>query len=85
MSLIEKLEGLKFQPSTACKMGDVLSRLDTENRQYIEDVLTTPPGTQGRISDATLSAVLRSEGYTVGRSTVGEHRRMVCSCYGLGD
>lgn len=83
MSLIEKLEGLKVRPSTACKMGDVLSRLDTTNREYIENILSAEPGTRGRISNATLSAVFRSEGYSVGRSTIGEHRRLVCSCYSL--
>jgi len=83
MSLITKLEGLKVNPSTSCKMGDVLNRLDTDNRQYIEDILSVEPGSRGRISDATLAAVLRSEGYSVGRSTIGEHRRLVCSCYNL--
>lgn len=80
-TLRQKLEEATKSHSRCCKLAEVLDSLDAETREYIVKILDVPPATPKRISDAVLSQVFRSEGLVVGRSTINEHRRHLCSCY----
>jgi hypothetical protein len=63
----------------------ILEKLDPETRIYIEEHISLPHRDPQKLSYATLSRVLRSEGFTVGSSTIGDHHNKVCSCAVLGD
>ena len=64
-----------------CRLAEVLSTLPTDTAEYLKQIVEAPVGDPRRLSNATISNVLRSEGHNVGRTTIGDHRRGYCQCF----
>ena len=64
-----------------CRLAEVLETLPKETSAYLQQIVDAPTGDPRRLSNATISNVLRSEGYNVGRTTIGDHRRGYCQCF----
>jgi hypothetical protein len=86
-SLLAKFQDLASQKETygskksVCKLTEVMQSLPPETAEYLQAILDAEPGDPRRLSNATISNVLRSEGHNVGRTTISEHRREYCQCY----
>ena len=89
-SLLAKFQDLAKQKEvygakkSQCRLAEVLSTLPTDTAEYLEQIVEAPVGDPRRLSNATISNVLRSEGHNVGRTTIGDHRRGYCQCYIAG-
>jgi hypothetical protein len=90
-SLLSKFQDLAKQKETygskkqVCKFSEVLQSLPTETAEYLQKIINAPQDDPRRLSNATISNVLRSEGHNVGRTTVSEHRRGYCQCFIVGN
>lgn len=90
-SLLAKFQDLATQKEIygskkqCCKFAEVLQGLPPETAEYLQKIIDAPVGDPRRLSNATISNVLRSEGHNVGRTTVSEHRRGYCQCYIVGN
>ena len=86
-SLLNKFQDLAEQKSVygnrkhQCRFSEVLSALPEETAEYLTQIIDAPVGDPRRLSSATISNVLRSEGHSIGRTSVSEHRRRYCQCY----
>jgi hypothetical protein len=86
-SLLGKFQNLTAQKEVygakkhCCRLAEVLETLPTDTSAYLQQIVDSPLGDPRRLSNATISNVLRSEGYSVGRTTIGEHRRRYCQCF----
>lgn len=74
----KKIYGTK---KSACRFSEVMNELPSDSAEYLQQIIDTPEGIPGRLSNATIALVLQSEGYAIGRTSVGEHRRKYCQCY----
>lgn len=89
-SLLAKFQDLAKQKEVygakkqECRLAEVLSTLPTDTAEYLQQIVDAPVGDPRRLSNATISNVLRSEGHNVGRTTVGDHRRGYCQCFITG-
>jgi hypothetical protein len=89
-SLLAKFQDLASQKQTygskkpVCRLTEVMQSLPPETSEYLQVLLDAPKGDPRRLSNATISNVLRSEGHNVGRTTISEHRRGYCQCYIVG-
>lgn len=89
-SLLAKFQDLATQKEIygskkpTCKFSEVLKSLPPETAEYLQKIIDAPVGDPRRLSNATISNVLRSEGHNVGRTTISEHRRGYCQCYIVG-
>lgn len=86
-SLLNKFQDLTKQKEvygakkTQCRLAEVLVTLPSDTSEYLQQIVEAPVGDPRRLSNATISNVLRSEGYNVGRTTIGDHRRGYCQCF----
>lgn len=64
-----------------CKLAEVMQGLPPETAKYLQQIIDTPKTDPRRLSNATISNVLRSEGHDVGRTTISDHRRGYCQCF----
>jgi len=79
--LLQKLQEVSEKQTTRhCKYVLILEKLDPETRTYIEEHISLPTRHPQKLSYATLSRVLRSENYTIGSTTIGDHYNKVCAC-----
>ena len=89
-SLLAKFQNLANQKEvygakkTQCRLAEVLSTLPTDTAEYLQQIVDAPVGDPRRLSNATISNVLRSEGHNIGRTTIGDHRRGYCQCFIAG-
>ena len=89
-SLLAKFQDLAKQKEVygikkhQCRLAEVLATLSADTAEYLEQIIYAPVGDPRRLSNATISNVLRSEGHNVGRTTIGDHRRGYCQCYIAG-
>lgn len=89
-SLLAKFQDLAKQKEvygakkTQCRLAEVLLTLPTDTAEYLQQIVDAPVGDPRRLSNATISNVLRSEGHNIGRTTIGDHRRGYCQCYIAG-
>lgn len=67
-----------------CRLAEVLQNLPTDTSEYLQQIVDAPVGDPRRLSNATISNVLRSEGHNIGRTTIGDHRRGYCQCFIAG-
>lgn len=71
------LEGLTPGPtSRGCRIGAVLSELNKDDRQILEDALAD----HGRWSSHGLMVALRERGIEVSIHPIINHRRGICKC-----
>lgn len=86
-SLLAKFQDLAKQKEvygakkTQCRLSEVMAQLPTDTAEYLRKIVDAPVGDPLRLSNATISNVLRSEGHNVGRTTIGDHRRGYCQCF----
>lgn len=86
-SLLNKFQDLERQKEiygnkkSKCRLVEVMQELPEETSDYLRQIIEAPIGDSRRLSSATISNVLRSEGHNVGRTTVAEHRRRYCQCF----
>ncbi len=86
-SLLSKFQDLAKQKEvygakkTQCRLSEVMAELPADTAEYLRKIIDAPVGSPIRLSNATISNVLRSEGHNVGRTTVGDHRRGYCQCF----
>jgi len=83
MSLLKKLDtALDEAAQRLCPMGRALQhpQVDDNTRDKLLSILVTPVGTPGRVSNADLGRVLRSEGIPVTTTSIDRHRRGDCPC-----
>ena len=89
-SLLSKFESLAAQKQTYgskkpyCRLTEVMRSLSPETAEYLQKIIDAPQGDPRRLSNATISNVLRSEGHNVGRTTISDHRRGYCQCFNVG-
>ena len=87
MSLKDALSGAIPQAEARfgdkrCKLGQLmLQELDKADAEKLQEVLDSPPYTPGRLSNADIARVLRSEGVNVSNSIVDRHRGNTCRCH----
>lgn len=79
-TLLQKLKEATATTTRTCKYATILSKLDSETQAFINERIALPVKHPNKISYATLSRVLKSEGYVVGTSTIGDHYNSVCGC-----
>lgn len=82
-NLASRLRNLK-NSSKHCKFAELLSLVDEECQVLIKQIMSAPQDEPGSVSNVDLVLTLREEGLDIGRSTVSEHRRKVCTCYKNG-
>ena len=82
-TLANRLRELK-NSSKQCKFAELLGSMDEECRTLIAQIIDIPQDEPGAVSNVDLVITLREEGLDIGRSTVSEHRRKVCTCYKNG-
>lgn len=81
ISLKEQINNLssRTRPGVACKVGVILTELDSSDAQSLAEVLD-----HSRTSSSAIVRLLSDNGYTVGVSTIGNHRRRMvgsgCTC-----
>lgn len=86
-TLLSKFQDLAKQKEvygakkTQCRLAEVMAELPADTAEYLRKIIDAPVGNPTRLSNATISNVLRSEGHNVGRTTVGDHRRGYCQCF----
>ena len=84
MSLSERLSKVADEASTvACKLGLLLKgdKLTLKEKQQLEQILAVPDNDPTRVSNSTLSQVLREEGHDISKSSIDRHKRKTCPCY----
>jgi len=86
MSLSERLQSAsKESTSRLCKIGLLLvgNVLSEKDKATLVETVDTPEGVPGRVTNVSLSKILREEGYDISLSTVDRHRRKDCGCFNL--
>lgn len=75
MPLAEKLNTpTRRQPGTPCSVAELLAKLNNDDRAALHAALDS------RQSSSEIYWALRDEGHTVGKQTIGRHRRGDCRC-----
>lgn len=71
------LQGLTPPPtSRGCRIGSILSELEKDDRQVLEDALED----HGRWSSHGLMVALRERGIEVSIHPIINHRKRICKC-----
>ena len=86
MSLSERLvSASKESTAKLCKIGMLLAGdvLTEKDKKTLAETINTPDGVPGRVTNVSLSKILREEGYDISLSTVDRHRRKDCGCFNL--
>lgn len=74
MSLSDRLAAYEKPPvGGRCTVCSLLDQLPEDEAKALNDALADPA-----FSNAGLSRVLKEEGYRIGDSTIGRHRRQEC-------
>ncbi len=61
-----------------CKLGSILASMEQEDWEALDYAIAMVR--QDKESQAWLVKVLNDNGYTIGKTAVGDHLREVCSC-----
>lgn len=71
------------QSQLLCKLARLLSAdlIDSEDKQYIIEVLNTPLDDPYRVTNTVLAKVLRQEGFDISSRTIDRHKNQECTCY----
>jgi len=64
----------KSPTRSVCSVGKLLATMPDDDIAALHQMLAS------RMSATQIYAALTAEGYTVGRGTIGNHRRGDCSC-----
>ena len=83
MSLSERFaEVSSSEQKTVCKIGAILidESIPSEERKVLSEILETPEGTPGRLTNSDIGRVLRAEKFDLSNSAVDRHRRRDCPC-----
>ena len=86
MSLSDRLQSASKESNIKlCKIGLLLGGevLSEKDKKILVDTFDVPEGVPGRVSNVSLSKILREEGYDISLSTVDRHRRKDCGCFNL--
>ena len=86
MSLSERLQSAsKESTAKLCKIGLLLAGdvLTEKDKKTLTETIDTPEGVPGRVTNVSLTKILREEGYDISLSTVDRHRRKDCGCFNL--
>ena len=86
MSLPERLNSAsKESTAKLCKIGMLLSGdvLSDKDKKTLTETFDVPEGVPGRVTNVSLTKILREEGYDISLSTVDRHRRKDCGCFNL--
>jgi len=86
MSLSERLNSAsKESTAKLCKIGMLLSGdvLSDKDKKTLTETFDVPEGVPGRVTNVSLTKILREEGYDISLSTVDRHRRKDCGCFNL--
>ena len=73
MSLADRIT-TKPPVRSVCSVGKLLATMPDDDIAALRQMLAS------RMSATQIYAALTAEGYTVGRGTIGSHRRGDCSC-----
>jgi hypothetical protein len=90
MSFKERIEqrvAATLQPgSKLCALAKIFqdTRLSTEDRSSLMEVVDVPKNDPRRVSSTNISLALREEGIDISRTAVDDHRRKACRCYSVG-
>lgn len=78
MSLTDHLRAGPAAPihGAPCSVGELLDTLPSEEAAALHSMLGSDAWSASRVYEAILA-----EGLTVGRQTIGTHRRRQCRCY----
>lgn len=81
MALADRLENRRpVIHGTPCSMGVLLDTLEGDELAALKVMLGDPTKRDGWTA-SEIYAALVAEGHTVGRSTIGKHRRRQCRCF----
>jgi hypothetical protein len=86
MSLSERLNSAsKESTAKLCKIGMLLAGdvLSDKDKKTLSETFDVPEGVPGRVTNVSLTKILREEGYDISLSTVDRHRRKDCGCFNL--
>jgi hypothetical protein len=86
MSLSERLNSAsKESTAKLCKIGMLLAGdvLSDKDKKTLTETFDVPEGVPGRVTNVSLTKILREEGYDISLSTVDRHRRKDCGCFNL--
>lgn len=86
MSLSERLNSASKESTTKlCKIGMLLAGdvLSDKDKKTLTETFDVPEGVPGRVTNVSLTKILREEGYDISLSTVDRHRRKDCGCFNL--
>lgn len=86
MSLSERLNSAsKESTAKLCKIGMLLAGdvLSDKDKKTLTETFDVPDGVPGRVTNVSLTKILREEGYDISLSTVDRHRRKDCGCFNL--
>jgi hypothetical protein len=86
MSLSERLNSAsKESTAKLCKIGMLLAGdvLSDKDKNTLTETFDVPEGVPGRVTNVSLTKILREEGYDISLSTVDRHRRKDCGCFNL--
>ncbi len=86
MSISDRLQSASKESNIKlCKIGLMLGgeALSEKDKKSLQETLDTPEGVPGRITNVSISKILREEGYDISLSTVDRHRRKDCGCFNL--
>ena len=79
--LAVRLNELMIDSMPGCKVSKILARLNEEDRAALELVLNQKKSAREYAWSANnLAKFLTGEGYSIGHSTVRDHRLGYCSC-----
>lgn len=78
MSLTDRARARPSPPvhGAPCSVGGLLDTLPDEEAEALHHMLDSPDWPASKIHEAVLA-----EGLSVGRQTIGTHRRRQCRCY----
>lgn len=71
----EAFAGQSKRPGMVCGVSRLLDKLPEDDRAVLETVMADED-----IAHATISRVLRDEGYDISGLTIGRHRNRTCHC-----
>lgn len=82
MSLSDRLKDVTASQDRQCKLMNILnsSGVTKNDRETFLSLMSTLPGTPGRVTNVALASALRAEGYDIADNAVDRHRRGSCSC-----
>jgi len=80
MGIADKLRTTaKAQTGLPCSVSVLFEKLNDEDRQALEDILTN--SSSNAISSRQIYEIITAEGHEVAYTSVANHRRKACRCF----